>query len=93
MVYILYTLDSIQNGLPRGVQSLTHSVVDDFSIFAIMKYINANGRLNTTTECQDKRGVSKGCPRPIVYVLLGRSPQLRRKVIYTKPRWKGQVGG
>ena len=28
-------------------------VVDDFSIFVIMKYINATVRLNTTTEWQD----------------------------------------
>ena len=28
-------------------------VVDHFSIFAIMKYINATGRLNTITEWQD----------------------------------------
>ena len=28
-------------------------VVDDLSIFVIMKYINATGRLNTITEWQD----------------------------------------
>ena len=28
-------------------------VVDDYSIFAIMKYINATGRLNPITEWQD----------------------------------------
>ena len=32
-------------------------VVENFSTFAIMKYINATGRLNTTTEWQDWRQV------------------------------------
>ena len=68
-------------------------VVDDFSIFAITKYINATDHLNPSTRSSiftpssslrshyKFQGVGKGRPRPILYIILGLSPlQRRRKV-------------
>ena len=62
-------------------------VVDYFSIFVIMKYINATGRLNPISTRSSGftpsssirshykfQGVGKGRPRPKPHVLSGRSP-------------------